>query len=87
MPKHVLFWGESYDEYLYWETRDPKTLQRIKTLIKDIRRDAYHGLGKPEPLKNKQGKWSRRIDKQNRIVYRVEGDTVVIYSCRSHYDD
>ena len=69
-----LLWGENaWDDYLYWQTQDKKTLKRINALIKDIQRDAFSGIGKPELLKDeKSGWWSRRIDGINRIVYKEE---------------
>jgi len=82
-------WHEkAWDEYLYWQTQDKKTLKRIHKLIKDIDRHPFTGIGKPEPLKgNMQGYWSRRIDDVNRIVYRVENDQILIVQCGGRYDD
>ncbi len=82
-----LAWDErAWDEYCYWQKQDKKTLRRINELIKSIRRTPYEGIGKPEPLReNLQGWWSRRIDDSNRIVYRVEKDTVIVASCKNHY--
>jgi toxin YoeB len=81
---HDRAWGE----YLYWQTQDKKTLRRINNLIKDIERDPFAGIGKPEPLTgDKQGYWSRRIDEVNRIVYRVGNDQLIIVQCGGHYDD
>ena len=77
---------EAWEEYLYWQTQDKKTLKRINQLIKDIKRNPFDGIGKPEPLKeNLSGFWSRRIDEEHRIVYAVEEDTVIIISCKGHY--
>ncbi len=71
-----------------WQTQDKKTLNRINTLIKDILRSPYQGIGKPEPLRgNLSGWWSRRIDETNRIVYYEQGDVIYIISCLGHYDD
>ena len=73
--------------YLYWQTQDKKTLERVNQLIKDIERNKFSGIGKPEPLKNKlSGWWSRRIDETNRIVYRVKDGNLEISQCRGHYD-
>jgi len=73
---------------LYWQTQDKKALKRINSLIKDIDRQPFSGKGKPEPLMgDKQGYWSRRIDEANRIVYKVEGDQIIITQCGGHYDD
>jgi len=77
---------ESWDDYLYWQTHDKKTLKRINLLIKDLRRDPFGGLGKPEPLKYElSGCWSRRITDEHRLVYEVIENSVVIIACRFHY--
>lgn len=82
-----LFTGRAWSDYLYWQTQDKKTLKRINALLRDIARGGFDGLGKPEPLKEDlSGFWSRRIDDTNRLVYRVQGDTVQILSCKGHYD-
>ena len=83
-----ILWDErAWEEYLSWQTEDRKTLKRINTLIKDIQRNPFEGIGKPEPLKeNRNGWWSRRIDEANRLVYKVEHDVAIIASCKSHYD-
>ena len=79
---------DAWVDYLYWQTQDKKALKRINTLIKDIQRSPFDGIGKPEPLKeNLSGWWSRRIDGGNRIVYKVEGEVAIIASCKSHYND
>lgn len=76
----------AWEDYLYWQTHDKKTLKRINLLIQDIDRNGYSGIGKPEPLKgNLQGYWSRRIDDTNRLVYRIEDGKIEILQCRSHY--
>lgn len=79
-------WSEvAWDELCYWLNQDKKTLKRIVALIKDIERNGYAGIGKPEPLKGDLSTyWSRRIDDYNRIV-RIEGDTIYIVQCGSHY--
>lgn len=78
---------DAWDDYIYWSTQDKKTLKRINQLIKDIDRNGYDGMGKPEPLKyNLQGFWSRRIDDTNRLVYKIENDNIVILHCRGHYE-
>ena len=82
----LLFLLEGWEDYLYWQTQDKKTLRRINVLIKDIQRNPFEGIGKPEPLKGSyQGWWSRRIDETNRIVYKVEGGQIVLAQCRTHY--
>ena len=79
---------EAWEEYLYWQKQDKKTLKRINQLLKDIDRNMYDGIGKPEPLKgNLQGWWSRRIDDKNRIVYRIKNNQIEIIQCGSHYKD
>lgn len=77
---------EAWEDYLYWQTQDRKTLKRINLLIQDIDRNGYSGIGKPEPLKgNMQRYWSRRIDEVNRLVYRITGGKIEIIQCRTHY--
>ena len=83
-----LWTDEGWEDYTYWQTQDRKTLKRINLLIQDIERNGYDGIGKPEPLKNDlSGWWSRRIDDQNRIVYRLRAGAVEIAQCKGHYDD
>lgn len=84
-----LLWEEqAWDDYCYWQTQDKKTLKRINALIKDIQRDRFDGIGKPEPLKEElSGWWSRRIDDVNRLVYQERDGAIIIASCRGHYDD
>lgn len=83
----ILSWSdEAWDDYLYWQSTDKQTLKRINALIKDIKRSPFDGIGKPEPLKHDlSGYWSRRIDKENRIVYKVASDSIIIAMCRYHY--
>lgn len=84
-----ILWEESaWEQYLDWQSEDKKTLKRINKIVKDIQRNMYDGIGKPEPLKdNYSGWWSRRIDEENRIVYKINDDSVIIASCKGHYDD
>jgi toxin YoeB len=84
-----LLWEErAWEDYLYWQTQDKKTLKRLNTLIKDIQRSPFEGIGKPEPLKgNLSGLWSRRIDDTNRIVYYEQNEVVYIIACKGHYED
>lgn len=80
--------GKAWNEYVEWQIKDKKTAKRINALLKDIDRNPFTGIGKPEPLKNdKQGYWSRRIDEANRIVYRVEQAQIIIVQCGRHYVD
>ncbi len=80
---------DAWDEYLYWQTQDKKTLRKINELVKDIERNgADMGIGKPEPLKkNLHGFYSRRIDEANRLVYKVAGEVLEIIACKGHYED
>lgn len=82
-----LLWEDrAWDDYLYWQTQDKKTLKRINILVEEIKRTPFEGRGKPEVLKdNLSGYWSRRIDETNRIVYFVQNDVVYVISCRGHY--
>ena len=82
-----VWFDEAWQDYLYWQTQDRKTLKRINALLKDIERSSFEGVGKPEPLKGElSGFWSRRIDDTNRLVYRIHDDVLEILSCRGHYD-
>lgn len=83
-----IWFDEAWDDFVYWQSQDKKTLKRIFALLKEIERGHFEGIGKPEPLKGElSGFWSRRIDDTNRLVYRVNEDTLEILSCRGHYDD
>lgn len=83
---NLVFSDDAWEEYLYWHETDPQMLKRIHQLIREIMRDPYRGIGKPEPLKHAlQGYWSRRITGEHRIVYRVSGDDVRIAQLRHHY--
>jgi len=82
----IKFDETAWDQYLYWQGQDRKTLKRINELIRDIARHPFEGIGKPEPLKHQlSGFWSRRIDDTHRLVYPAEGDTLLIAQCRDHY--
>ena len=87
MSERLLSWTEaSWNDYLYWQTQDKKTLKRINRLIIDTKRTPFTGIGKPEPLKeNLVGFWSRRIDDAHRLVYAVDTDSITIIACRYHY--
>lgn len=79
---------EAWEDYLYWQAQDKKTLKRINTLLRDIERNGYSGIGKPEPLKGDlSGFWSVRIDDCNRIVFRIQNNELEIWQCGSHYRD
>ena len=76
-----------WEDYVYWQTQDRKTLKRINNLIKAILQDPFRGIGKPEPLKYDLATvWSRRIDEKNRLLYVVREDVIIITECRSHYE-
>ena len=80
---------EAWEDYLYWQTQDKKTLKRINQLIQDIERNGpLVGIGEPEALKkNLQGYYSRRINGKDRLVYKVNGNQIYISQCRGHYED
>ena len=83
-----LSFEECWDDYVYWQAQDKKTLKKINQLIKDIERNGYTGIGHPEPLKhNLSGYWSREIDEKNRLVYRIHNGMIEIIQCRTHYGD
>ena len=83
---NLIFSEQAGEAYLYWQKNDKKILKRINELIKDIWRNKYQGLGKPEPLKhNLSGYWSRRIDSTHRFVYRLKDDSILIAQLRLHY--
>jgi toxin YoeB len=83
---NIMWTAEAWDDYVYWQGQDKKTLKRINQLIKDTQRSPFEGIGKPEPLKeNLTGFWSRRIDETNRLVYEFSGNQINIISCRYHY--
>ena len=85
--KRLLWTAAAWEDYVYWQGQDRKTLKRINALIQDSMRDPFVGIGKPEPLReNLSGFWSRRIDDTHRLVYSVEGDALAIIACRYHYD-
>jgi len=83
---NIIFAEDAWEEYLYWQTQDKKTLKKINILLKEIQRMPFDGTGKPEPLKDSMN-WSRRIDGKNRLVYEVQDGTVIVKQCRGHYDD
>jgi toxin YoeB len=84
-----LFSDDAWEDYLYWQSQDKKTLKRINALVKDIEKNGNKGIGKPEPLREDlSGYWSRHIDDKNRLVYRILDDGIIeIHTCRSHYGD
>ncbi|MBQ6654635.1 MAG: Txe/YoeB family addiction module toxin [Erysipelotrichaceae bacterium] len=83
-----LFTEKGWSDYSYWQSEDRKTLKRINRLIENIERNGNKGVGKPEPLTGRlSGFWSRRINDRDRLIYRIDGDDILILSCRYHYED
>jgi len=82
----LVFAEQAWEDYLHWQQTDRKLLERINALIRDIQRDPYKGVGKPEPLKHAlSGYWSRRINDEHRIVYKIQADALLIAQLRYHY--
>lgn len=80
------FTDESWADYIFWQENDKRFIKRINELIKEIERTPFTGIGRPEPLKHHlSGYWSRRINEEHRLIYRVEEDRMIILSCRYHY--
>ena len=83
---NLQFTATAWEDYLYWQQQDRALLRRINLLIRDIQRAPFEGLGQPEPLKfGLSGCWSRRIDTEHRLVYRVADDNLIVLQCRYHY--
>jgi toxin YoeB len=86
--RDLIFKQTAWEDYLYWQRQDQKTLRRINQLLQDIDRNGYEGVGRPEPLKHEfSGWWSRRIDETNRLIYRVKDESIEIAQCGAHYRD
>ena len=84
--KNVAFTQTAFEEYNEWFETDDQIIDRIKTIIRDIIRDPYKGIGKPEPLKgNWSGYWSRRINQEHRLVYKISDTQILIVKCKGHY--
>lgn len=84
--RNVAFTKDAFSEYNQWFTDDLKIVVRIRELIRDIDRDSFKGIGKPEPLKgNWTGYWSRRIDQEHRLIYKVSETQILIVKCKGHY--
>jgi toxin YoeB len=82
----LVFSEQAWDDYLFWQAQDQKLLARINALIKECCRTPFQGIGKPEPLRGAlAGWWSRRINREHRLIYRVEGESLWIAQCRYHY--
>ena len=83
-----LFTDAAWEDYVYWQTENRKTLKKINALLNDISRNGNTGLGKPEPLTgNLSGYWSRRINQKDRLVYSIEENQIIVIACRYHYDE
>ena len=86
MAKKIIFSNLAWEDYLYWSATDKKIFKKINALIKECQRTPFSGTGKPEPLKHElAGTWSRRIDREHRLVYRVKDGALEIAQCRHHY--
>jgi toxin YoeB len=84
----ISFEQQGWEDYLFWQQTDKTKIKRINQLIRDIQRDPFDGVGKPEPLRHElTGLWSRRIDDEHRLIYSVSGKKVIIAQCRYHYGD
>ncbi|MBD5530936.1 MAG: Txe/YoeB family addiction module toxin [Lachnospiraceae bacterium] len=84
----IVFAEDAWEEYLYWQAQDKKTLKKINSLLKAIQREPFIGEGKPEPLKDStNGEWSRRINEKDRLVYMVSHEGIIVTQCKGHYDD
>lgn len=82
----IVFEKGAFEDFTHWATEDKRIFRRIVALIMDVVREPFSGIGKPEPLRHQlQGYWSRRIDDEHRLVYKVSGEMVIIISCRFHY--
>lgn len=86
MSRNLAWTDEAWQDYLYWQSQDKKTVRRINRLLAEVKREPFQGIGKPEPLReNLSGFWSRRIDDTNRLVYTVDEQYIIVISCRYHY--
>ncbi|MBR3811192.1 MAG: Txe/YoeB family addiction module toxin [Agathobacter sp.] len=84
----LIFAEHGWDDYIYWQMQDKKTLDKINKLLKEVQRTPFKGSGKPEPLKQAEpNTWSRRINKKDRLVYVVTDDGIIIEQCKGHYED
>ena len=82
----IIFLDQAWEDYLYWQNTDKTMLKKINSLIKEIERLPFEGVGKPEPLKhNLTSLWSRRITLEHRLIYKIDKESIVIFQCRYHY--
>lgn len=87
MRSKLVWTNAAWEDYVYWQSQDKKTLKRINQLLKEVMRDPEVGIGKPEPLReNLAGFWSRRIDDSHRLVYAIEKNQIIVIACRYHYE-
>jgi toxin YoeB len=87
MKKQVVFEVSAFEDFSNWATQDKRIYGKIVALINDIQRDPFSGLGKPEPLRHElQGFWSRRINQEHRLVYKVTDEAIIVAACKYHYD-
>ena len=83
----ITFTQNAWEDYTYWQSIDKKIVKKINELLKDIKRNPFDGIGKPEALKyDLAGYWSRRVDHEHRLVYQVKDQSILVYACRFHYD-
>ena len=87
MRSKLVWTNAAWEDYVYWQSQDKKTLKRINLLVKEVMRDTEVGIGKQAPLReNLSGLWSRRIDDTHRLVYAIEKDQIIVIACRYHYE-
>ncbi len=83
---NISFTEEAWNDYEFWINTDKKMIKKINTILKNIKRNPFSGIGKPEPLRHElQGYWSRRINLEHRLVYKFENNEILVLSCRFHY--
>ena len=83
----IIFSEDGWEDYIYWQCLDKKTVKKINSLLKSIQRTPFEEEGKPEPLRNENGDWSRKINDKDRIVYRIVDGDILVKQCRGHYND
>ena len=84
---NLVFTEDGWEDYLWWQKRDKKTLDKINALLKDISRHPFEGIGKPEALSGEEGMWSRRVNEKDRLVYEIHDGAVFVRQCKGHYGD
>ena len=83
----IIFSEKAWDDYIYWQTQDRRTLKKINGLLKDIARHPFEGEGKPEKLRGIDNLWSRRVNDKDRLIYMAEEESILVVQCKGHYDD